>query len=461
MLYRSSRFLLGFSLALIFVACGDDSAGPGAPPPPANPRDAAVDLPDSGVPVVPPAISRCEADAPVQIGEIDEEAISKPDGVDVIAHPNNPGEFLVVTAQPHCPEAPEGNCDGMTQTGPETWVRRRALLYSVSEQAGAAPNGPHMVNLGVVQGLVSFTATTEPRLAVSGGNVIVAWLDTTDFQPRNVWAAAVNASTLEPLGGQNRISEIAASEDIPSASWRAASKLHVIAGSSSVDVVYQVYGRDDAAPTLHAATISPSTGQRVGANRDLGEIAHSEGSHDAIRNAAGEIVFGRTERLEGTECSFKLARLGEEAEAVEEDKSGGPCSDIALANGGTVYVTDNGGSLRFRPLGAAGTPIGRERKLLEMPRGTKASRPAIAAFTNGFFVTFIETSADGERLRGLIVDAQGGVISEETLLNEPRREMSAPSIAITQGGNTIAIAWKDRFGATTNHRTNLLRVRCE
>lgn len=460
MLHRSSTIVIGLCIALFLAACGDDGDGPGIAPPP-HPRDAAVDLPDASGPVVPPTISRCEAAAPVQIGDLDEDAAGKPDGVDVIARPGTTDQFLLVTARLYCPLAPDASCDGIDGLGPESHTRRRALLYAIKDVEGAPLDGPYMVNLGVIVGTYSHTTTTEPRLTVANGNLVVAWLDTADSKPRNVWAAAVNPTTLKPLGPQQQISAITSSEGSPS-SWRAASKFHLVGGSDGADVVYQSFGWDDPAPTLHSASISPLTGARLGNVLDHGEISHSDGGHGALRNAADEIVFGRTERLaDSSDCSYFLGVLGEEFEAIEENSKDGPCGDIALTNGATVYAAENGGSLRFRPLGVAGAPIGRERKLLDAPRGVKYQRPAVASFANGFFVSFVEVHADGERLRGLIVDSQGGVVSEEMLLDEPREDMSTPSIAIASGANTIAIAWKDRLGSSSSHRTNLIRVHCE
>lgn len=459
MTHRSLILIVGLPFLLFLTSCGDDGGAPSGPPPR---RDGGVGAPDaSGPPSVPPAISQCTPGAPIQIGELDASSTLLADRAHIIPRPRTDNEFLVATAQRYCP-APDGKCDGAEFDGPEYWAKRRVLLYAVGGRESDVPSGPYMVNLGINHGSVYESESYEPRIAATGDNLIVAWLDTVGVEPRNIWAAAVSPQSLSPLGGQRRISNVEGDEDQSAAMWASARKLHLVEDQNGAEVVFEVLARDTPSPSISRARISAASGERVGTVQDLGAIPHSEGPHGAIRSSSGTIIFGRTERIEGgAECSYMLGALGETPEKVEESSRNGPCSDFALAEGGTVYLVDNGSSLRFRPLGAAGAPIGRERSLVDAQRGSRLASPAIAGFANGFFIVYVEKTGESEYLRGLIIDAQGHVVSEEAVLDEGREGIKTPAIAVARGGSTIAIVWKDRAGTPAQQRTALLRLQCE
>lgn len=445
------------ALLALLSSCGDDGTDM-APPPPTR-GDASTPFPDGGTPPGPgtPALSRCTVGEPEQLGDI-ELTVQTPDRAQVIARPASSDDFLVITAQPHCPSAPIGNCDGVwPPTGPETWIQRRAVLYSVPGAAGASASGPTMVNLGVVEGAVSETNTIDPRIAVVGDRLVVAWLDNPSGEAVNVWSQSVDLTTLAPHGSQERISDLEPNGS-PDA-WPAARKLNLVENGSSAVAVFESYQKHQASPSLHTANIS-SMGVRVGSIENLGNIPHTSDLHAAARSGAGEILFGNTVKAhEGTGCDYLLGVLGGDRSKAQRDDSPNACGGISVVAGGTAYLVNSGLGLRFRPLGSAGSPIGQERKLVDAQRGARFAHPSIVPFANGFIVAFVESSEAGETLRAVLIDQAGQVLSEEVLLEGSRTSISAPSMALASDGATVAVAWKDRV--PTGQRTNVLRLHCE
>lgn len=453
---------------LLLQGCGDDDAPP-APFQPGPARDASVtdgsvNVPDAGF-----SERSCVVGDPFLVGEPETTAAS-PDRVQIIARPQRADEFLLLTAQQHCPQSvEEGACDGTTP-GLRGDTLRRALLYSVPEDLDAPIGAPSMVNLGVAFGMVSYTHTQSPQMVALSNRLVVAWLDRPSLDAMNVWAQSVDYADLTPYGTQNQISQIAQDPQNP-AEASAARRLVLTGDGDKATAFYEEY-KQGRPPRLHVAEIS-SDGTAL-SNRFVKEIEASADSHAGLALSGGQLVFGRTAPTGDTgACDYWLGPVDEAGEKVQQDPSTRPCGEIAITEGGTVFVANSGSGVFFRPLSSAGEPMGDEKRLVQAGPGAVFDRPAIAPMAGGFFVAFVEYKADGNRLRGALIERDGEVKEIFDIATDMPDAVAWPSVAVANDGASVAVAWKHRAlievdggdGIGMTHAptqlTNVVRLRCE
>lgn len=458
-----------FAFALIAIsACGDVEVPPPFQPPPrgdaAITDDAGKHLPDGGA-----GGRLCTVGEPILVGE-PEPTTLEPDRVQIIPHPHRGSEFLLVAARSHCPRSEgEGGCDG-SNPGPMDHELRRALIFPISSSLNGLPGAPIMVNLGLIYGNVSDTFTQHPQAALVSDRLVIAWLDRPGFGATNVWAQSVDLATLTPLGTQSQISEIAQDPHNP-ASSRAARRLVLVSDGQKAHALYESY-RQGERPRLHASEIS-ADGARI-TNRFLGEIEASADNHAALALDGGKIVFGRTAPLEGSSgCDYLLGPPEGPYVKVQQDPSTRACGDIAITAGGTVFAANSQSAIHFRGMTTEGQPSGDERVIAKAEPGTSLDRPAIAPFAGGFVVAYVEYAEDGGKIRGALLDRSGNVRDRFDLASGMPETIAWPSIAVSNDGRTIAVAWKHReyvdldggpgVGPTKapNQQTHLVRLECE
>lgn len=463
--YKKLPFIL--ASALIFAsACGDDEVPAPFHPGPrgdAATGDGSTHLPDGGS-----GERLCTVGEPMLVGE-PELTTLEPDRVQIMPNPSRASELLLVAAQEYCPQSEaEGACNGVNP-GPTDHKLRRALIFPIPPGLDELPGDPAMVNLGLIYGNVSDTFVQHPQAAVVADRLVVAWLDRPGFGATNVWAQSVDLSDLSPLGTQSQISEIDQDPDNP-ANSRAARKLVLVSDGLKAHALYEAY-RQGERPLLHAAEID-TDGTRI-TNRLVKEIEASADGHAALALPGGAVVFGRTSPIEGGGCDYLLGPADGPEVKVQQDESTRACGDIAIAEGGTVFSANSRSAIFFRGITTEGQPMGNETLVAKAEPGSIVDRPAIAPFAGGFVVAYVEYREGDGRLRGALLDRSGNVRDSFDLASGMPEVVAWPSIAVTNDGGTIAVAWKHRsfvdvdggpgVGPTKApaQQTHLIRLQCE
>lgn len=447
---RAQFTFLVFALFMGGLAsgCEEDLIAP--PPRDASGRDAAVDsggtLPDAGLEPI-----ACRVVGELKVGPEElNPAYNEIDDIQVIARPNSGSEFLVALAHTFCPDVCDVTPDD-APLGPEHHAMRRAMLYTATGGDSPTLSEPHMVNLGI--GITGETNARRVRVALVGSDrLVVAWLDPRLEEPINVWTQSVSLSSLEPSGTMKRLSDL---------TWpRAARRLRLFGGASQATAYYEDYLQGGEPTQLFRGEISgagdPSSASLV---QDVPDASGPSAFHQL---KSGTILLGRTETSSPPFCDYRLGPIGQAGVTVQQDPSLRVCARVSIADGGTAYTAVYSGhdAIYFRPLNDAGEPVGHEKRVVGGASNSLTTHPALVRLADGYVLTYVERSQAGRLLRGALLDGEGGALGEFDIAALPSTTFSEPSVAISNDGTSIAVAWRERFDGNKD-QSKVAFVQCD